>query len=141
MLQCEIHDDSLRFSRAVYGVLVLIAFLLHSAWLVLLVAILTILGVFSFKLNIFYQFHLLVIKKRLKNKTLPVKKESAELKFVATATGLLLLVGYFWVMSGRATDLAWIYILIVDLLIFLACFVGFCVATLMYVLLKKLFNK
>ncbi|MFA6594125.1 MAG: DUF4395 family protein [Candidatus Buchananbacteria bacterium] len=141
MQQCQIHDDSLRFSRAVYGILVLIAIIIHSPWLVLAVAILTILGAFSFKLNVFYQLHLLVIKRMLSKQNPPVQKESGELKFVAGMTGALLLIGFLWVNSGRAVDLAWIYILIVDLLIFLACFVGFCVATMMYIVLKKIFNK
>jgi len=141
MQQCQIHDDSLRFSRAIYGLMVLAAVMIHNEWLVLAAAVLTILGAFSFSLNIFYQLHLLVIRKLLGSKTLPVQKESGELKFVAAMTGILLLIGFFWVNSGWAVDVAWIYILIVDLLIFLACFVGFCVATMMYILLKKIFNK
>lgn len=141
MKQCQIHNDSLKFSRAIYGLLVLVAIIVQSQWLVLAVAVLTILGAISFKLNIAYQFHVLVIKKMMGAKTLPVPKESAELSFVAGMTGLLLLAGFFWLRSGQAVDLAWIYILIVDLLIFLACFVGFCVATIMYVILKKIFNK
>lgn len=141
MQQCQIHDDSLKFSRAVYAVLVLIAILIHSQWLVLAVGILTILGAVSFKLNLFYQFHILVIRKLMGKKTMPVQKESAELKFVAGMTGILLLVGYFWLSSGQAVDAAWIYVLIVDLLIFLACLVGFCVATMMYIILRNIFFK
>lgn len=141
MLQCEIHDDSLKFSRAVYATLVLIAVLMHLPWLVLAVAIMTLLGAISFNLNVFYQFHLILIKRWLEHKSAPVKKESAELKFVAGMTAILLFIGYFWVMSGQAVDAAWIYLLIVDLLIFMACLVGFCVATMMYILIKKLFIK
>ena len=88
MKQCQIHDDALRFSRAVYALLVLVAILAHSSWLILAVAILTILGAFSFKLNVFYQFHVIVIKKLMKHQTEPVQKESAELKFVAAMTGI-----------------------------------------------------
>jgi hypothetical protein len=141
MQQCQIHDNSLKFSRAVYGVLVLIAVLIHSQWLVLAASILIILGAISLKLNIAYQFYVLVFKKLLKDKSALVLKDSAELSFVAGMTGALLLVGFLWLYYGKTADYAWIYILIVDLLIFLACFVGFCVATLMYVLLKKLFKK
>lgn len=141
MQTCQIHDDSLRFSRAIYGLMVFAAVLIHSSWLVLAVAVLTILGAFSFKLNLFYQFHVLVIKRMSGSQRLPIQKESGELKFVAGMTGALLLAGFGWVYSGQNTDLAWIYILIVDLLIFLACFVGFCVATLMYVVLRKIFFK
>ncbi|MCX6739712.1 MAG: DUF4395 family protein [Candidatus Parcubacteria bacterium] len=141
MQQCQIHDSSLKFSRAVYGILVLIAVLIHSQWLVLAASILVILGAISLKLNIAYQFYILVLKKLLNDKSQLVLKDSGELSFVAGMTGVLLLVGFFWLYYGQVDDYAWIYILIVDLLIFLACFVGFCVATLMYVLLKKLFKK
>jgi len=141
MNQCQIQDDSLKFSRAVYAILVLVAILVHSYWLVLAVSVMTILGAFSFKLNIFYQIHNSVIRKILGSKTMPVQKESGELSFVSGMTGMLLLVGFLWVYYGQSTDLAWIYLLMVDFLIFLACLVGFCVATLMYVLLKKIFRK
>jgi membrane protease YdiL (CAAX protease family) len=69
------------------------------------------------------------------------QKDSAELSFVAGATGILLLVGWLFLYFWNSPSWAWVYLLIVDLLIFLACFVGFCVATLMYVLFKKLFSK
>lgn len=141
MQQCQIHNDSLKFSRAIYAVMVLLAVLTHTQWLVLLVAILTILGAFSFKLNVFYQFHVLVIKRLSKSTVMPIPKESGELSFVSGATGILLLIGYIWLYSGQRVDLAWVYILIVDFLIFLACLAGFCVATLMYVILKKIFRR
>jgi len=136
MKQCTFYDQSLRVSRAVYGILVLVAFLVHSQWLVLLAAILVILGAFSLKLNIVYQFH-----SKFFRQPGPVQKDSAELSFVAAMTGILLLAGFFLLYYNKAVEFAWIYILVVDLLIFLACFVGFCVATLMYVLFKKLFAK
>lgn len=135
MKQCLIYDNSLRFSRATYGVLLLIAFFIHSQWLVLAVSILTILGAFSIKLNIPYQFHASVIKKRYS----PIPKDAGELNFVAAATGILLFIGFLFIYFGKFINFAWIYILIVTLMIFLACFVGFCVATLMYIFLKKIF--
>ncbi len=137
MQQCLIYNDSLRFSRATYGVLVFIAILIHSHWLILAVAILTILGAISLKLNIPYQLHVLISKKKFP----PTPKELGELNFVAGATGLLLLVGFALVYYNKFVDVAWVYLLVVDLMIFLACFVGFCVATLMYVFFKKLFSK
>lgn len=140
MQQCLIYDSSLRFSRASYGVLTLIAFLFHNQWLVLAVSLLVIFGAWSLKLNMPYQFHALILKKFSRKRFEPIQKESAELNFVAGATGLLLLVGFLFIYFDKFTDAAWIYILIVALMIFLACFVGFCVATLMYVLLKKLFT-
>jgi len=141
MQQCLIHDNSLRFSRATYGVLTLIAILIHNQWLVLAVSFLIILGALSIKLNIPYQFHALVIKKMLHDKSGPISKDQGEINFVAGMTGALLFVGFLFLYFGKFVNLAWIYILVVDFLIFLACFVGFCVATLMYVFLKKIFNK
>lgn len=137
MQQCLIYNESLRFSRATYGVLVFIAILIHSQWLVLAVAILTIIGAVSLKLNMPYQLHVLISKK----KSPPTSKELGELNFVAGTTGLLLLIGFAMVYFNKFVDIAWIYLLVVDLMIFLACFVGFCVATLMYVFFRKLFIK
>lgn len=137
MQQCLIYNSSLRFSRAIYGILLFIAILIHSQWLVFVVAILTILGAFSLKLNIPYQLHVLILKK----KNEPTLKELGELNFVATATGVLLLIGFGLIYFNKFVDFAWIYLLVVDLMIFLACLVGFCVATLMYVLFKKMFSK
>lgn len=141
MQQCLIYDGSLRFSRATSGALLLISIFLHSQWLVLAVCLLTIFGAFSLKLNPFYQLHALVSKKFSKRKYVPITKESGELNFVAGATGALLLIGFLLLYFDKFVNFAWIYLLIVDLMIFLACFVGFCVATLMYVFFRKLFNK
>jgi len=137
MKQCTIHSNSLRFSRAVYGIMVLLAFFIHNEWLVLVTAVLMILGVLSIKFNIPYQFHTLILNR----KSMPVQKELAELNFVAGMTAALLLIGFFLIYFNRLVDFAWIYLLVVDFLIFLACFVGFCVATLMYVFFKKIFIK
>jgi len=141
MKQCLIYDNSLRFSRATYGVLILIAFLIHNHWLVLIVSLLMAFGIFSIKLNIPYQFHALVLRKLLKEGPAPIQKESGEINFVSGMTAGLLFIGFLLIYFGKFVDFAWIYILIVDLLIFLACFVGFCVATLMYVFFKKIFKK
>jgi len=139
MRQCSIYDNSLKFSRAVAGILTLIAFLLHNYWLVLVASILIGLRIFSVKIDFVYQFHARVLKKLLKDKSEPIQKESGELNFVSAMTAILLLIGFLLLYSGKFVDFAWIYVLIIDLLIFLACFVGFCVATLMYVFFKKTF--
>ncbi|MBU0613267.1 DUF4395 family protein [Patescibacteria group bacterium] len=141
MQQCSIYDKSLKFSRATYGVLVLLSFFIHNKWLVLVVAILAIFGAFSLKLNIPYQLHALVSHSVFKKKKEPIQKELGELNFVSAATGVLLLIGFLLLHFTELTNFAWIYILIVDLMIFLACLVGFCVATLMYILLKKIFTR
>ncbi len=141
MQQCLIYNSSLRFSRAFYGVMTLIAFITHNQWLVLITGVLMLLGVFSLKLNISYQLHVLVIKKLLNEKSEPEPREKGEINFVAGMTGVLLLFGFSFIYFNKFVDFAWIYILIVALLIFVACFAGFCVATLMYVLLRKLIIK
>ncbi len=141
MQQCLIDDKSLRFSRVVYGTLTLVAFLTQNHWLLLAVILLIASGAFSIKFNIFYQFHLLVLKKLLKDKSKPIKKELGELNFVSGMTGFLLFIGFLFLYFEKFVDFAWIFILIMAFLIFLACFVGFCVATLMYVFFKKIFKK
>lgn len=141
MQTCSIYDNALRFSRATYGSLVLIAFLIHNHWLILATIVLMIFGIFSIKLNIPYQFHALIVRKLGKDKSEPIEKESEELNFVAAITVGLLFTGFLFLYYGKFVDFAWIFILIVDLLIFLACFVGFCVATLMYIFLKKIFKR
>ena len=140
MKQCLIYDNSLRFSRATYGILTLVAFLIHNHWLVLAASILVGLRIFSVKVDILYQFHALVLRKLPKEKSEPIQKESGELNFVSGMTAGLLFIGFLFLYFGKFVDFAWIFILIMALLIFLACFVGFCVATLMYVFFKKIFK-
>ena len=137
MQQCLIYNNSLRFSRATYGVLTVIAFFVHSQWLILAVSILMALGSFSLKFNIPYQIHAKLTKQR----STPIQKELGELNFVSGMTAGLLFIGFLFIHFGKFVDFAWIYILIIAFLIFLACFVGFCVATLMYVFFKKIFKR
>lgn len=141
MQQCLIYDDSLKFSRAVYGVLVLVSFFIYSQWLVLVISLLMILGAFSIKFNIPYQLHSLFFKKILKSKTELIQKEAGELSFVSGMTGILLFIGFLFLYFEKFVDSAWIFVLIMALLLFLACFVGFCIATLMYAFLKKSFRR
>lgn len=138
MQQCSVYDKSLKFSRFIYGLVVLIAFFIDSKWLVLAVSVLTIVGAFSLDFNIPYQLHALVEKYFLKKNVIkPVIKDFGEISFVSAATGMLLLFGFFLLHFTKYTAFAWTYILIVAAMIFLACLVGFCVATLMYVLIRN----
>lgn len=141
MQQCLIYDKSLRFSRAVYGFLTLFAFFIRSNWLVLAVIIMLALGAMSIKFNIPYQLHAWYLRKNGKNVPQPIQKEVAELNFVSGMTGAFLLVGFLLIYFGKFITLAWVLILITSLLIFLACFVGFCIASLTYAFYKKIFNK
>ena len=138
MRQCLIYDKSLRFARAIYGILALIAFLTHNHWLVLAISLLMAFGAFSIKFNIIYQFHALVLRKLLKERTEPIPKESGELNFACGMAASLLFISFLFLYFEKFVDFAWILILITALLMFLASFVGFCVATLMYAFLKKI---
>jgi len=138
--QCLIYESSLKFCRIVYAILALISFLLRSQWLLLLTIILMFLRTFSIKLDFPYQFHALFLRKLLKDKSEPVVKETSELNFVFAAMALFLLVGFLFIYFGKFVDFAWIFVLITDLLMFLAVFTGFCLATLTYILFKKIFE-
>ena len=141
MQQCQIYNNSLKFSRAIYGILTLIAFLIHNQWLVLGVCILLALGAFSMKLNIPYQFHVLVLKKLFKKRPAPIQKERGELNFVSGMTGALLFICFLFLYFGKFVDFAWILIALLSLFMFLACLAGICIASLMYAFFKKIFKR
>lgn len=142
MQKCLIYDNSLRFSRAFYGILVLVAFLIRNHWLILAVSLLMIIGAFSIKFNIPYQFHALVLRKILKERSEPIPKESGELAFACRMGGSFLLVGFLLLYFGKLVAFAWILILIVALLMLLTSFTGICVASLIYAVFKRsLFKK
>jgi len=141
MKKCLIYDNSLRFFRAAYGILSLVAFLIQNQWLVLVISLLMAFGAFSIKFNILYQFHALILRKLLKERAKPIQKESGELSFVSGMTGALLFIGFLFLYFGKFVDFGWILILIISLLMFLACFAGICVASLMYAVFKKIFKR
>lgn len=141
MAKCLVYDKSLRFSRAVYGLVTLLAFFLKSHWLILAVVIALVCGSFTIKLNLPYQIHVFILKKLGKKVSQPIEKEVAELNFVSGMTGVFLLSSFFLLYFNTLVNLAWILVLVTSLLIFLACFAGFCVASLTYALYKKMFNK
>lgn len=137
MRSCSVYDNSLKFSRLIYGILVLVAYFLQSDWLILLVSVLTILGAFSFRFNIPYQLHKDLQKRKA---VAPSAKDFGELSFVSGMTGVLLLIGFLLLRFTPYTSFAWIYILVVAAMIFLACLVGFCVATFMYLVIRNKLN-
>ncbi len=140
MKRCLIYDKSLRFSKGAIGTLALIAFLIQNHWLILVTSFLMAFGVFSIKLNIPYQFHALVLRKLLKDKSEPIQKESEELRFVSGMGGSLFFIGFLLLYFGKFVSFAWILILITSLLTFLGCFTAVCVATSMYAFFKKIFK-
>lgn len=135
-----IYESSFKFCRAVYALLVLISFLLRNQWLLLVTIILMFLRLFSIKLDFPYQFHALFLRKLLRDKSEPVLKEKSEMTFVFGVMSLFLLIGFLLIHFNKFVNFAWLFILIVDLLMFLAAFVGFCIATLMYIFFKKFFR-
>ncbi len=141
MPQCVIYNNnSLNFFRVVCGILALVAFLIQNQWLVLATSLLVAFGAFSIKFNILYQFHNLVLGKLLKESPKSIQKESGELKFVYGLTGSLFFIGFLFLYFGKFVSFAWILILVVSFLMFLASFTGVCVASLMYALFKKVFK-
>ncbi|OGZ40378.1 MAG: hypothetical protein A3B04_01965 [Candidatus Portnoybacteria bacterium RIFCSPLOWO2_02_FULL_39_11] len=142
MQQCSIYDNrSLNFFRATSGFLALIAFLIQNIWLVLITALLFFFGVFSMKLNFLYQLYSLFSHKILKQEIIPIEKDPGELKFVYGFTAVLFFISFALLYLGKFITFAWGLDLLVSFLTLLASFANICIAALMYVLFKKIFNK
>ncbi len=142
MQQCLIYDNrSLNFFRASCGFLALFAFFVQNSWLVLATGLLVFFGVFSMRFNFLYQACHLFSKKILKQDSAPIQKDSGELKFVYGFTGTLFLISFFLLYFGKFVGLAWGLDLLVSFLTLLASFANICLASLMYVSFKKVFNK
>jgi len=142
MQQCSIYDKcSLNFFRAVCGFLALFAFLFQNIWLILITALLFFFGIFSMKLNFLYQFYRLFSNKMLKQKIAPIEKDPGELRFVYAFTATLFFVSFLLLYFDKFVNFAWGLDLLVSFLTLLASFANICLATLMYVLFKKVFNK
>jgi hypothetical protein len=142
MQQCAIYDNrSLNFFRAVCGFLALAAFLIQNIWLVLITALLFFFGMFSMKLNFLYQFYGLVSNKMLKQKIVPIEKDPGELRFVYGFTSAMFLISFLLLYFNKFTAFAWGLDLLVSFLTLLASFANICLAALMYVIFKKIFNR
>jgi hypothetical protein len=136
MHQCLIYNSSLKFSKATYGILALVAFLIQNQWLVLVISVLIALEIFSIKLSIPYQFHAWFLEKILKKRPEPIQKESAELAFVCGMAGSPLLISFFLLYFDKFVGFAWGLVLVIALLLLLSG-IGLCVASLTYVIFKK----
>ncbi len=141
MTKCNVYDKSLRFSRAVYGLLALIAFLIQSPILVLITSFLMLLGSSSIKLNIPYRLHSFFIDKNLQKKEEKLIKEEGELNFACGMGGVFLLFSFFLFYFGKWINFGWGIVLMMALLMFLASFAGVCVGSLVYVIFKKIIKK
>jgi hypothetical protein len=142
MNQCAIYNNSsLNFFRAVCGFLALGGFLIQNQWLVLITGLLFLVGVFSMKLNFLYQFHSLFSSKVLKQKIVPIQKDEGELRFVYGFTAVCFLISFFLLYFNKFVNFAWGLDLLVAFLTLLASFANLCLASFMYVMFKKMFNK
>ena len=142
MPQCLIYNNaSLNFFRAVAGFLALLAFLIQNSWLVLITGLLFFLGAFSMKFNFLYQLHNAISSKLLKGEFAPIQKDSGELKFVYGFTAALFLISFSLLYFGKSVNFAWGLNLTVSFLTLLASFANICLASLMYAVFKKIFNK
>lgn len=141
MTKCLVYDESIRFSRLVYGIMTLIAFLLHNFWLVLATSILMFIGVLAERYNLFYQLHLFFFRRILKKEIKPVSKDQGEMSFACSMGGSLLLVGFFLLYFSHAESLAWALVLMTSMFMFLAGLAGVCTASLVYAFFKKVFRR
>ncbi|MFA5020679.1 MAG: DUF4395 family protein, partial [Patescibacteria group bacterium] len=95
----------------------------------------------SMKFNVLYQFYGFFSTKLLKQKIVTAEKDPGELRFVYGFTAAMFLLSFFLLYFDKFTAVAWGLDLAVSFLTLLASFANICVAALMYVLFKKLFNK
>lgn len=137
MKKILIYEDSLKFARASYGILLLIGYLVNNFWLVGLTGALMLLGAVSMSFNLFYQLHHQALRKvYTKRSSTPFAKEADEIRFSCGLPALFLFLAFLISFQGLET-LAWILVGIVILLSLFAGLSGLCVGSLMYVILKK----
>jgi len=142
MPKCAIYDDrSLNFFRGTCGFLTLLAFLVQNIWLILIVGLLFLLGAFSMNLNFLYTFFSFFSGSVLKKEMAVVSKDPNELRFVYAFTAILYLASFALLYFNKFTAFAWGLELTVSFLTLLATFADVCVAALMYILFKRLFEK
>ena len=142
MTECAIYDSrALNFFRATCGFLALLAFLIHSEWLVFVAGLLFLFGVFSMKFNFLYHLYGTFSKKVLKQEAAPVGKDPGELRFVYAFTAVMFFISFLCLYLNKFTAFGWGLDLAVSFLTLLASFANICVAALMYVLFKKMLSK
>ena len=136
--QCLVDNKSLNFSRSAYAVLVLFAVFLKDENIFIFLIVLTILGGFSLKYNIyniFYQIHKILKKK---NTEITLRKRNFdEATFGFLAAGIFFLIGFFVLKFTPYTSFAWNYVLFVVGLVVITSILDFCIATFVYVVIKN----
>lgn len=142
MSPCFAYNSSLRFTRSVFGVFALIAYLFQSQWLVFILGIVMAVAAISLKYNIIYQLHLGFLKKMFKSKEeQPVAKDSAELSFACGMGASFLLIPSMLFAFDKWIGLAWAMVLLNSFLMLLAGIAGACAASIIYATIKKVLKK
>ncbi len=142
MKQVLVHHNSIKFARAAYGTMALIAFLTNNIWVVLATAILMGISVISAdKYNLFLQLHKRILIPLLKDKSEPILWDIWELRFACSLGTSFLLFSFFLIYFEKAVNVAWILILTLSLFMLLAGVSGLCVVTIAYVAIKNLLRK
>jgi hypothetical protein len=99
-----------------------------------------IIEMFSMKLRLPYRLHSFYLKKFFQERLRPIRKEPAELSFVCAMAGSPLFVSFFLLSINQFTAVAWGIVLVISLLLLMSGVVGVCVASLTYVIFKKIFK-
>ena len=134
------YESSLRFARTIYGLLALIAFATHNSWILIFNAILMTVGViYPNKSNGVYQLHRFFLRPSFKDKAKPILRGTDELRFACIFGSICLLGAFILIRLGIFIDIAWIFVLILSLVMLLSGIAGICAATLIYVFLIKRF--
>lgn len=136
----SISNNSLRFSRGLCGGLALLSYLTQNYWILGVIAILMRSCVSSIKSDVVYQVHLWFSEKILKKEIRLEQKDQRELSFVCGMAGTISFVSFLLIYFEKFASLAWTLIVAFSGLLLLSGITGVCVATLFYLLFKKVFK-
>ena len=134
---CPVSNNSLRFSRLLYGGLALVSYLSQNYWVAGVVGVLMIIGMLSVKFDIVYQFYLYFLKKFFKEEHKIVQKEQGELSFVCGMAGFFLFTSFLLLSFGKFVSFSWVFVLTISGLLILSGITGSCIVSLFYVFFKK----
>lgn len=95
----------------------------------------------SVKFNFVYQFYGLLSNKVLRQKAEFIEKDQGEIKFVYGFTATMFLISFFMLYFGKFTAFAWGLNLLVSFFTLLASLANICLASIMYVMFKKILGK
>ena len=133
MKKCLIDNDSLRFGRSIYGLLLLAAFLFRNELLILIVAALMMAGIVSMKYNLSYQIHRHFLSRSPKDNLSLVEKGISELRFACTLGSVFLITAFTLLCLWKYITMAWALVLIISILMLFAGALGLCAASFIYI--------